>query len=434
MLWRALASVSLLLAPTVSAASDDLTHAKIVIDLKEALLEDYSTAVVPKLGVYSTTSTGPLEVNVGVEFYSLLSINDVESLMTLKIFLVMEWQDIYLVWDNATTLLNATDSRIVNAQDEAFINIDPSDVWLPDFRFGNAVEQDDASNSLGQDAKLTVTKQGRVRYSKPLTLTLSCPLELERFPFDDQKCQVQIVPASVDGNVQALVGSLELTKTFAYVNNEWTLAHLQMYSEPGEHRPETDPANCRNSTNCPWDNYQWPATGPWPEVVFELHLVREGLAYYMVYAFLPVTFSTAVSFLCFLLNPRVGERMGLSSASLLTIVAIMFSTAERLPVQKAATTLDVFYFASILMNMLVVFECAFVSWLSDITRGSGSKSFKMMKYRLGFVVDQIFILAFPVAYFVILFQTYSVALGASWTDTSNADDAKAYHSSGTSIS
>lgn len=122
--------------------------------------------------------------------------------------------------------------------------------------------------------------------------------------------------------------------------------------------------------------------------------------------------------------------MGLSTTSLLTIVAIMFCTADKLPVLNVPTSLDVFYFTSEILILLVVFWCGWANWLSDITRGHGSKSGKLMRYKLAYKIDGVLMYIFPVAYAIFLFQTYSVMLGAGWTDTTDVSAAASEHGSG----
>lgn len=63
--------------------------------------------------------------------------------------------------------------------------------WIPDLYIRNGDDSfksdDDANNEF-----LRIEKDGSVVYSQRIKSRVSCPMKLHHYPFDEQKCQIDI--------------------------------------------------------------------------------------------------------------------------------------------------------------------------------------------------------------------------------------------------
>eukprot|EP00854_Cymbomonas_tetramitiformis_P017638 gene17638-21010_t len=100
---------------------------------------------------------------------------------------------------------------------------------------------------------------------------------------------------------------------------------------------------------------------------------------YVTMSIIPVSFVTFITFISFQLPVGGGERTGLIITALLTVVAVMFVTAEKLPDTKSTTILDSFNKAMILINLIVMIEAGLVSMLIEYNRYVDTDEYPVIK-------------------------------------------------------
>lgn len=139
--------------------------------LLDNIFDGYNVRVRP---VYNYSE--PIEVQLGLGVKTIESFNQMEETISLNIWQRMNWLDQKLGWNSSMSNLT-------------FISLDPSEVWTPDLELLNAAMLPEIYTLKGG---LYLYSDGSIIYSKPTILKFSCPLELSRFPFDTQRCVMNI--------------------------------------------------------------------------------------------------------------------------------------------------------------------------------------------------------------------------------------------------
>ena len=103
-------------------------------------------------------------------------------------------------------------------------------IWLPDLTF----------NSIGKTRKLikqtdsvSLRQDGRVTYWPGGLMKTKCQVDVTKFPFDSQTCDIEIEAWESDDSIQ----SINISKDFEYVslfyfykrNSEWHLVDVEEY-------------------------------------------------------------------------------------------------------------------------------------------------------------------------------------------------------------
>jgi len=120
--------------------------------------------------------------------------------------------------------------------------------------------------------------------------------------------------------------------------------------------------------------------------------------FYMANGVLPTIIITFVCMLTFFLPGSMVERMGFGATCLLSVVAVMFVVADKLPTQGATTLMDRFFFTSLLINVIAMAISSYVVVMSL------NASLASMKDVAGPVSDPKFLdkvvrIVFPFVYF-----------------------------------
>ncbi|XP_020605499.1 gamma-aminobutyric acid receptor subunit beta-4-like [Orbicella faveolata] len=180
--------------------------------------------------VFSLFPGGPVVVTVGFYLLSINSINVVDMDFTFDVFLRQQWIDKRLDHGTNQTLYL---SNHVNDL-----------IWIPDSYFVNAKngEMHDVTSS---NVMIMLAPGGLVKYNARITIKAYCPMNLQDFPMDVQRCPITIesygysdthitfrwetssgmdfVPDTLQMHPQYILTDMELSQSFtAYVAANWT--------------------------------------------------------------------------------------------------------------------------------------------------------------------------------------------------------------------
>ncbi|XP_046577714.1 glycine receptor subunit alpha-2-like [Haliotis rubra] len=117
-------------------------------------------------------------VTVQIYIVSFDSISESTMDYSLTIFLRQTWQDTRLRYGSLPNIdALELDTRIM------------SQVWVPDLFFTNEKRADFHSITV-PNKLMHVYPNGTVLYSARISMTLSCDMQLQKYPFDDQVCSI----------------------------------------------------------------------------------------------------------------------------------------------------------------------------------------------------------------------------------------------------
>ncbi|KAK3238025.1 hypothetical protein CYMTET_51935 [Cymbomonas tetramitiformis] len=294
-----------------------------------------------------------LQIDIEIYIKSLTELNDAEQTLETSIWWETRWVDPFLKWD-PEEYGGVPELGLQNHEDV---------IWWPIFEVRTGVEA--PHESMGNEHHTFVlSNTGLVSFFEQRSIKSACTLSVKDFPFDRQHCIIEV------GDFKALVKEYEFSSVM--LNPASMQASLAAW--------ETTDASARGMYEC----YNragvvqeptlqaamsaLPVEGGEPECSTFVEIRVEFKRYsepYVSMSIIPVAFVTFLTFISFQLPSGGGERTGLIITALLTVVAVMFITAEKLPDTKEITVLYKFNKAMVLLNLVVMIEAGLVSVLVE---------------------------------------------------------------------
>lgn len=254
-------------------------------DLQSSLLNGYNFNVRP-------TITGTDKTVLAYKFYfkSLNNFVEAEGKLSLTGLLVVVWNDPRLSWSTSPY-----DSIISTS-------FQSSQVWAPSFVLTNAFGN---VRKLGVDnmAVHYSSSGAAVMYIGDLFET-TCLSDVTAYPFDVQKCHLELVPWSVNGTTVKIV-SLDSDVSLIYytMNGLWDIDKTDTYVL---HTSLTD------------------------QIIVSLEIRRRTL-YHVILLMVPLCALSMLPALVFLIPVESGERLGYATTSLLSLLLYQTAIASKLP-------------------------------------------------------------------------------------------------------
>jgi len=253
----------------------------------------------------------PLNVSVEIYYETLTEIQEEEGTATLFTTIVLEWVDPRLDWEvvDSSTCSNVID--VYTGHD-----VETATIWLPDFDLANQID----GIQSWPNTKASVYSDGTVRWELAGGLKAFCSFTgLAEIPFDTLGCQLLFSAKSRTYSklVNYVLKSPDLVGVGVFdpgTYNEWALI------------PE------RSNQGMAFDGV----------VIYYNVYFRRATNHYMQNIVVPTMLLTYLSFLSFLLDLRVGERLGFGMALALVIVAQQIVTTGLTPVSTQWLWLDKF--------------------------------------------------------------------------------------------
>lgn len=296
--------------------------------LQRSLLSSYNVNVRPTLN-------GSEKTDIYYTFYikSIHSFTESTGKFSITGLVVFFWRDPRISWSTSDPPYDVISSTSFKAQE----------VWAPNFVL---------ANSFGQYRKLGAgdnfvnfnSSGGADMYIGDLFET-TCLSDVTLYPFDSQKCHMEIAPWSVEGSNMRFIS---LT----------TQISLQVFTQNGMW--ELDEAITYVSKDYGFE-----------QIVFTLHFHRRALYQTVLFVIPPCVLSLIPS-LVFFIPVKSGERLGFSITSLLSLLLYQTAIASRLPESSlpGLSVLILKTFAEFLLGCIILVMAVFsIRWYhNDETR------------------------------------------------------------------
>ncbi|XP_013388521.1 neuronal acetylcholine receptor subunit alpha-10 [Lingula anatina] len=250
----------------------------------------------------------PVNVFLNVALNQILNLDGRLQILHCSLYMRLKWKDNGLRW-------NASEFGGVDT-----IRLPSVAVWVPDITLYTDVRQDH------HDVKrynAIVSSDGSVAWNYPFIVRSSCNLNVEKFPFDEEKCILKFGSWTYDGHQ-------------VNVTNTYPSGDISGVVSNGEFDLLSMPAT-RNVLyyNC--------CDAPYPDVTFTIHMQRRSM-YYMINLVVPCMLIVFVTSLSFYLPPESGEKVSLGVTVLLTLTVFLLLVAENTPPQSEVVPLISQYF------------------------------------------------------------------------------------------
>ena len=205
---------------------------------KLIVFEGYNKNIAPFKVNPETKEISAVVVNISATIVNVLKIDEVQQAFQAKFKLLLTWYDRRLIY------YNLKENRIANSPTYE----DAARLWIPSIVFDNT-EYNDVM-SLDANTKVTVTKEGistlsdeteideaeifkgsenKISFDKGFTKTVECIYQLQLYPFDTQKCTVNLMMGQYEKDLIKLFpkdlemeGRKLLTQ---YVITDWKLEY-----------------------------------------------------------------------------------------------------------------------------------------------------------------------------------------------------------------
>ncbi|TNN62778.1 Glycine receptor subunit beta [Liparis tanakae] len=270
----------------------------------------------------------PVESRVNIFINSFGSIQETTMDYRVNIFLRQRWNDPRL--------------RLPADFKSDSLTIDPNMfqcLWKPDLFFAN--EKNANFHDVTQDnILLFIFRNGDILISMRLSVTLSCPLDLQLFPMDTQRCKMQL-------------------ESFGYTTSDlvfmWQSDPVQMdeIALPQFDIKQEDIiyGNCTKF-------YQGTGYYTCVEVIFTL---RRQVGFYLMGVYAPTLLLVVLSWLSFWINPDASAaRVPLGILSVLSLSSESMLLASELPKVSYVKAIDIWLITCLLFGFSSLVEYAVV--------------------------------------------------------------------------
>ncbi|KAK4027218.1 hypothetical protein OUZ56_016230 [Daphnia magna] len=169
--------------------------------LIQHLMANYDRSVRP-----SRNAAEPLNITFGLALTQIIDVDERNQILTTNCWMNQMWTDYSLVW-------NVSEFGGIRV-----VRIPADKVWKSDIILYN--NADSEYNSALLSTNVIVTHDGNLTW-------LSCGINVEYFPFDEQKCSMKFSSWTYDGLQVNLLNQAEEGDLSNYVpNGEWDLIDL----------------------------------------------------------------------------------------------------------------------------------------------------------------------------------------------------------------
>ncbi|KAI4880287.1 hypothetical protein NFI96_030724 [Prochilodus magdalenae] len=266
-------------------------------------------------------------VTVGLQLIQLISVDEVNQIVTSNVRLKQQWKDVNLHW-------NPDDYGGIRK-----IRIPSTDIWKPDLVLYNNADGDFA---IVHETKVLLEHTGLITWNPPAIFKSYCEIVVLYFPFDLQNCSMKLGTWTYDGNL-------------VVINPDSDRPDLSNFMESGEWVMK-DYRNWKH-----WVYYACCPDTPYLDITYHFLMLRLPL-YFIVNVIIPCMLFSFLTGLVFYLPTDSGEKMTLSISVLLSLTVFLLVIVELIPSTSSAVPLIgkymlftmILVIASIIITVIVI--------------------------------------------------------------------------------
>lgn len=306
--------------PNINNAGHEITKI-----LRKFFLHGYDKRVRPNY------SGPPALVNVSFHIIGISSVSEVQMDFTTDFYFRQKWIDPRLEF------------KPVNQIDELCVGAEFAEkIWLPDTFFANE-KTATFHKATTENTFIRVKHDGQVYRSIRLTVTCSCPMDLQYFPMDRQRCKIEI--ESYGYNTRDIDYRWESGNESVSLSGKIELPQFKVLGFKMGHE------------------LQSLSSGDYIRLYCEIHFVR-SMGYYLIQIYIPASLIVIISWVSFWLHRNATPaRVALGVTTVLTMTTLMSSTNAALPKISYIKSIDVFLGTCFVMVFASLLEYASVGYI-----------------------------------------------------------------------
>jgi anionic glutamate receptor len=327
----------------------------------------------------------PTSVRIQAHFQHFHHLNDMSQELDLELVLRLSWTDGRLEYEE------------LGGNPEFLTLSDSSPLWVPDLYIPNE-KRGSVHSILKPNVLVRIHPNGSVLLSLRLSLSLSCPMALEWYPFETHTCTLSF--GSYSYKAEELSISWHPHNPLHIPSETVRLSKFKLMPHQVMFRKET--------------TFE---TGTFQLAVLELSF-RRNFGYYFLQLYAPSTLIVLISWLSFWFDVRALEaRVSLGVTTVLTMAAQNFNFNQTAPAVSYTKAMDIFTGFSLTLVGLALVEVALVDFtrrqtgLAEVTTAvsifnlEGGEELRLNARRRAERIDFFSRAIFPILYsgFIILY-------------------------------
>ncbi|XP_076231814.1 GABA-gated ion channel isoform X2 [Calliopsis andreniformis] len=301
-----------------------------ISELLDNLLRGYDNSVRPDFG------GPPATVEVDIMVRSMGPISEVDMTYSMDCYFRQSWVDRRLAFQGGKETLALSISMLAR-------------IWKPDTYFYNG-KHSYLHTITSPNKFVRLYQDGRVLYSSRLTIKAGCPMNLENFPMDTQRCPLQF--GSFGYTKRDVIYKWNSARQVA-IAEDMKLSQFDLVANPT--------ANYSTSPTLSHANYSM--------LLVYFHLQRH-MGNFLIQVYGPCVLLVVLSWVSFWLNREAtADRVSLGITTVLTMTFLGLEARTDLPKVPYPTALDFFVFLSFAFIFATIIQFAVVHYFTKY--GSG---------------------------------------------------------------
>ncbi|XP_077313776.1 gamma-aminobutyric acid receptor subunit delta isoform X1 [Lithobates pipiens] len=310
----------------------------------DGLMQGYARNFRPGIG------GPPVIVAVDIEVTSIDHISEVNMEYTMTVFLRQSWRDERLSYNHTNKTLGF-DSRFVEK------------LWLPDTFIVNAkyawFHDVTVENKL-----IRLQPDGVILYSSRITSTVSCDMDLTKYPMDEQECLFDL--ESYGYSAEDILYHWSEKQETIHGLDKLELAQFTI----------TGYKFTKKVTN-------FKSAGQFPRLTLSFQMKRNR-GMYIIQSYVPSILLVTMSWVSFWISQAaVPARVSLGITTVLTMTTLMDCARSSLPRASAIKALDVYFLICYVFVFAALVEYAFAHFNADYTKKNKKKAVRKVSMKDG---------------------------------------------------
>ncbi|XP_078524947.1 5-hydroxytryptamine receptor 3A-like [Lissotriton helveticus] len=274
----------------------------------------------------------PSLISIDIDLEAVLDMDEKLQLLSSLMTFTAIWENEYLTW-------NPEDFCGISR-----LHILPELVWTPDIYVSERTEEDQSPPV----PYILLHSNGTIYWQRPLRIVTACSLDLYKFPFDIQKCNLTFGPYTYSVEdiimVQKTNSTQETTTSQRnFAKGEWLLKGIDVFS--------------KNVTN---------EDGIYSKVIYEITIQRTPVLY-IINLIVPACFLVLVDIASMFIPMEGGERLGFKITVVLGFSVLLLILNDFLPNSEIPPILGIFCTVCLIIMIVSIIDSIFISYMLHLS-------------------------------------------------------------------
>ncbi|XP_074929742.1 5-hydroxytryptamine receptor 3A-like [Chelonoidis abingdonii] len=274
----------------------------------------------------------PSIVRIDITLHATLDLDEKLQILTSLVKFQMSWKNQFLTWDPQSFCGISK------------ISIPVDSVWKPDL-FVSEMTEDPQSPTV---PFMSLSSDGTIDQWKPVRIVSTCSLDIYKFPFDTQKCNLTFGPyvhTFQDIVVVPKSNSSAVTQASQenYAKSEWLLGKVDVLSN-----------------NISIEEKEW------SQVTYQITIRRVPILY-VINLIVPASFLVLVDVASMFIPMEGGERLGFKITVVLGFSVLLLILNDLLPNSEDTPILGVFCAVCLVIMVISIVDSIFISYMLHLS-------------------------------------------------------------------